>query len=556
LSRTRRAVGWALTGLAAVVVFLALVVPDQVTRLPAGTPVWRAFVRVPLEGLAAFVVLLMLPRRARGIAAGVLGAVLGVLTVLKVIDVGFFTALARSFDPVLDWPLFADGYRFVQDSFGHTGAIVALIVAVGAAVGVPVAMVFAVRRLAAVAARHRTASRRSLLVATVAWLALAVLGTSFVPGVYVASDAAVVLAQGSIGTVPAAIKDKRAFAAEAAADAFEDTAGDQLLTGLRGKDVIFTFVESYGRSAVQDPTLDTLVHAALSDGTKQLSTAGFAARSGWLTSPTAGGGSWLAHSTFQSGVWIDNQQRYRSLVSGDRLTLTSAFKKSGAWRTVGVEPGVTYAWPEGQFYGYDHVYDSHTLGYHGPAFSWATMPDQFTLKSFTDQEYKQPGRGPLMAEMTFVSSHTPWAPIPSLVGWDQVGDGSIYTQQHARARTTAEVWKDKDQIRGEYAKSITYSIDSLISWVRTYGDKNLVLVFLGDHQPAPVVVGDGASHDVPVTIVAHDPAVLDRVAAWNWTPGLEPQPAAPVWPMDEFRDRFLTAFGPAGDTTRPLSPPR
>ncbi|AGL17465.1 hypothetical protein [Actinoplanes sp. N902-109] len=556
MSRRRRAAAWALTGFAAVLVFLALVVPDQITRLPAGTALWRAFVRLPLEALAAFTVLLVLPQRWRRPVAGVLGAVLGLLTVLKIIDMGFFSALARSFDPVLDWPLFADGYRFVQDSFGTGGAIAALVLAVAAAVGVPAGMVLAMRRLAAAADRHRTAARRSLLVTTLAWPALALLGTSFVPGVYVASDTAVALARDSIGTVPAAIRDKKAFTAEAAADAYRATPGGQLLTGLRGKDVIVTFVESYGRSAVQDPTLNPLVHAALSAGTKQLGTAGFTARSGWLTSPTSGGGSWLAHSTFQSGVWIDNQQRYRSLVSGDRLTLTSAFAKTGAWRTVGVEPGVTYAWPEGQFYGYDQVYDSHTLGYHGPAFSWATMPDQFTLKSFTDQEYRRPGRGPLMAEMTFVSSHTPWAPIPQLIGWDQVGDGSVYTQQHAHAKTTAQVWSDKDQIRAEYAKSIVYSVDSLISWVRTYGDKNLVLVFLGDHQPAPVVVGDGASHDVPVTIVAHDPRVLDRVAGWNWSTGLEPAPDAPVWPMNEFRDRFLSAFGPAGNTSRPLSPPK
>jgi hypothetical protein len=59
------------------------------------------------------------------------------------------------------------------------------------------------------------------------------------------------------------------------------------------------------------------------------------------------------------------------------------------------------------------------------------------------------------------------------------------------------------------------------------------------------VVGATASHDVPISVVARDPAVLDRIAGWNWTAGLEPAPGAPVWPMSAFRDRFLTAFGPA-----------
>ena len=555
MSRPRRAAGWVVTGLAALVVFLALVVPDQVTRLPPGSSPWAALVRVPVEALAVAAVLLVLPARARALTAGVLGGVLGLLTVVKIVDVGFFKVLSRPFDPVLDWPLFADGYRFVEGSAGRAAAVAALVAALALAVAVPAAMVFAVRRLAAVAARHREAARASVAVMTVAWLVLAVEGASLVPGVYVASDSAVALARDSVLTVPQAIRDKRDFTAEVAADAFRDTPPEQLLSGLRRKDVVFSFIESYGRSAIEDPALGATVREALAKGTTELRQDGYAARSGFLTSPTAGGGSWLAHATLQSGVWINNEQRYRSLVAGDRLTLTGAFK-AGAWQTVGVEPGVTYAWPEGQFYGYDRVYDSHTLGYHGPVFGWGPVPDQFTLKAFTDAEYARAGRGPLMAEVTFVSSHTPWAPLPSLVDWDQLGDGSLYAAQHAAGEGAAQVWRDPVRVRAAYMQSIKYSVETLVSWVRTYGDENLVLVFLGDHQPASVVVGNQAGRDVPVTIVAHDPAVLDRVASWGWTDGLRPDPAAPVWRMDEFRDRFLTAFGTGSAAGRPLSPPR
>ena len=69
------------------------------------------------------------------------------------------------------------------------------------------------------------------------------------------------------------------------------------------------------------------------------------------------------------------------------------------------------------------------------------------------------------------------------------------------------------------------------------------MVFLGDHQPAPIVSGNNASHDVPVAIVAHDPKVLDRISGWGWDPGIHPSPEAPVWRMDAFRDRFLGAYG-------------
>ena len=80
--------------------------------------------------------------------------------------------------------------------------------------------------------------------------------------------------------------------------------------------------------------------------------------------------------------------------------------------------------------------------------------------------------------------------------------------------------------------------------METYGDDDLVLVLLGDHQPANIVSGEDADHDVPITLVTRDREVVDRIAGWQWQDGMRPSPDAPVWRMDSFRDRFLAAFGP------------
>ena len=107
-----------------------------------------------------------------------------------------------------------------------------------------------------------------------------------------------------------------------------------------------------------------------------------------------------------------------------------------------------------------------------------------------------------------------------------------------------QMWRDRTRIRNAYITTIRYSVSSIISYLQKYGDDNTVLVFLGDHQPAAVVSGENGSHDVPITIVAKDRTVLERVSSWGWTDGLKPGPQSPVWRMDSFRDRFLTAFGP------------
>jgi hypothetical protein len=535
----RRVVAGALSALAGVLVFAALVAPNQLGGLTPGS-----FVRIPVEALVGVALLLVLPVRVRRPAAALAGVALGLLTILKIIDMGFNAVLARPFNPVIDWPLVGAGLDFVTGSLGEIGAVCTVAAAVVLAVVLLVLMTMAALRLCGLVARRKIVAARTVTVFAAAWITCALLGTQIVPGVPLAGTSATALAYDHAVEVRAGLLDQQAFAQQVAADPFRNTPSDQLLTALRGKDVLFAFVESYGRSAVEDPDLAPQVDAVLGDGTRRLAAAGFSARSAFLTSSTSGGSSWLAHATFLSGLWVDNQQRYDTLISSNRLTLTSAFQRAN-WRTVAVMPGTTGDWPEGKFYGHEDVYNFEKLAYHGPDLGWATVPDQYTLAALRRSELAKPGHPPVMGEIATVSSHAPWPFIPPVIDWDEVGDGSVYTALAAGAGPRDAVWaKGTEAVRTAYRQSIEYSINTLVSYVEKYGDDNLVLVFLGDHQPLSLVTGEGASHDVPITIVARDKTVLDRISGWGWQDGLKPGPQAPVWRMDSFRDRFLTAFGP------------
>jgi len=117
-------------------------------------------------------------------------------------------------------------------------------------------------------------------------------------------------------------------------------------------------------------------------------------------------------------------------------------------------------------------------------------------------------------------------------------------------------WRDSATVRRLYGQSIQYSLQALVSWVATAAhDPNLVLVLLGDHQPSTTVSGAGANHQVPISVIASDPAVLARIDSWQWVHGLLPSRSAPVWRMDTFRNRFLDAFD-ASAAAVALSPPR
>jgi phosphatidylglycerophosphate synthase len=536
--RVRTSLAAGLTIGAILLVWIALVAPDHPSRLTLG-----AFVRLPLEGIVLVALALALPATGRRVLAWVVGPVVGLLVIVKVLDIGLYTAFDRPFDPIADWRYTGIGIETLGDSVGSRAAY---LVVAGVAVFVVVVLVLttlALRRLTRVAAGHRRWSLHAIVALGAVWVLCWVFGAQLVSSVPIASTSAAGLAVDEVRAVRAGIKDRAIFADEIRRDRFRNTPADQLLTGLRGKDVVVAFVESYGRVAVQDSSISPRVDALLDQGTEGLAAAGFHARSAFLTSPTFGGASWLAHSTLHSGVWVNRQWRYDQLFGSDRLTLSQAFKLAG-WRTVDYVPANDRDWPQESFYGYDKVYDQRNLGYVGPRFAFAPMPDQYVFLALQRLELAKRDRRPVFAEVDTVSSHAPWTRIPELIDWGDVGNGSVYNSMPVSEVSTAALWSDHDALRAAYGQSIEYSLNALLSFVEQYGDDDLVLVVLGDHQPSTIVTGlhPDLSHDVPISVIAHDPAVLDQIAGWGWEDGLRPSPQAPVWPMDSFRDRFLSAF--------------
>ena len=534
--QVRRAIGIAFTVAAVALVWAALVAPDQPNHIT-----FDAFARLPLEGLIVIALALVLPRNARRVLAWIVGPLLGALVVLKLLDVGFFTAFDRPFNPVEDWRYTSIGIETLRQSIGRTRAdlvVAGVVVVVVAALVLPT---LAVLRVTRVASGNRTVSTRAIAALAVVWALFWAVGAQLA-GEPIASTSAAELAMHEVRAVEAGLQDGARYAAAIRHDRYAHTPGNRLLTRLSGKDVLVVFDESYGKVAVQGSSFSPQVDATLAAGTRQLRAAGFSSASGWLTSPTFGGTSWLAHSTLQSGSWVDNQGRYDELMASNRFTLGDAFKRAG-WRIVDDIPSDNRPWRDGTaFYHFDKIYNRLNVGYHGPTYAYASMPDQYTYLALQRLELAKRHRKPLFAEIDTVSSHEPWTRIPPLISWSEVGDGSIYK--------TLPVDTTGSNDAGEgYGHSIVYSLQALLSYIENYGRKNLVVVMLGDHQPAHVVSGYGVDHDVPISIIAHDPSVFRQIAPWGWASGMRPSAHGPVWRMSAFRNRFLSAFGP-----RPTTP--
>ena len=101
------------------------------------------------------------------------GLLLGLLTVVKVLDMGFYASLDRPFDRVIDWRYLGSAVGLLHDSFGRAGGDLMLVVAGLVLVGAARRSCRSpLLRLTRVVARHRAASQRAVVALTVLWLAL------------------------------------------------------------------------------------------------------------------------------------------------------------------------------------------------------------------------------------------------------------------------------------------------------------------------------------------------------------------------------------------------
>ncbi len=513
---------------ALIAVFIALVIPNRISAISPMT-----FICLPLEILLLGLSLLMAGFSGwfiHMLSASLLGT--GIL--VKMADMAAYQTFGRPFNPVLDARFPADGLHLLQGSIGQTAAYLVTGLLLIMLLGIFMLSYFLIGRSQYLLKRSPKISSNLLLVGLCLWA----IG-SFANG-SMATKPFYDLVYSHVESIRSSSVDLKNFNNIVDTDPYANLTNEAIFAKLKGKDVLIVFIESYGRTVLDQADYAAHIRPILERGSADLAANGLIARSAYLTSPTYGGISWLAHGSLLSGLWINSQVRYDRLVMSKRPSLNKLFQRAG-WRTVAVQPAHTMDWPQGAYFGYDKIYASQDLGYQGQPFNWITMPDQYTLSAIQHLERKPGMRQSVMAEIALISSHAPWTPLPQMVTWDQVGDGSIFNQ--ARTGDTPEkVWQMTERIREQYRKSIEYALTNIMSYAITYGDENLVILVLGDHQPAPFVTEESNSHEVLVHLISRDAKVIEAIKDWRWSEGMLPAIDAPTLGMDKLRDRFIAAF--------------
>ena len=444
---------------------------------------------------------------------------------MTVLDLGFYEAFDRPFNPLTDPGYLGSGLDLLHASAGsrradrgpRSGSLLALVA--GAALLRVVGAAHAAYgpgRTAGVEPRGRRARPR---------LAGAGVGGAQVERRPGRGRTAASLVAGQVDQVRAELRDRAVFDQALTHDRYALTPGHDLLTRLRGKDVLVVFVESYGRVAVEDSWFAPQVDRTLDRADR-------APRPTRVPRPQRLAG--LAHlrrdqlarplhapvraldrlpAALRPGARQrpahPRLRRSRRPAGGpsatSRPTRTPGPRASGSTTTTGCTAPTTWG---------------------TPARAWATRgsPTSTPCSAFDDlelQPHRRPGDG---RDRPRLEPH----PLDPAAPAGAVGHASA-TARSTTACTSAGVTSSLSTLRppprpAGPLRPVDPLLAAVAGRVRAPRPRQEPGHGRARRPPAALaaVSGNGASHDVPISLIAHDPAVLRQISGWGWTPGLQP----------------------------------
>jgi hypothetical protein len=292
---------------------------------------------------------------------------------------------------------------------------------------------------------------------------------------------------------------------------------------LQRPNIYLIFVESYGSVLYKRAHFEEAYRELMQGMQARLEEEGWASVTALSTSPTWGGGSWMAYTSVEFGLRIASQPQFlavRDRYAREPYPSLGRYLQSQGYRYVRLSPIQRRMDEEDArlnhaLYGPDRWLKFPDLDYVGPLYGWGpSPPDQYSLhkaRELLGDEAAQP----LFLVYLTQNSHYPWAPLPELkADWRALNDPDTPSPP-----PIGEPIPHRDNIK-HYREAIRYQWAMLSAFIlSTPPDENAIFVLVGDHQP-PRVSRRADGFETPIHIIARDEAFLNRFQTYGFEPGL------------------------------------
>ncbi|MEL6257109.1 MAG: sulfatase-like hydrolase/transferase, partial [Bacteroidota bacterium] len=285
--------------------------------------------------------------------------------------------------------------------------------------------------------------------------------------------------------------------------------------------IIIASLESYGAIINELPELRDFFGPKLVEEGKLLEEAGWYSSTILSKAPRISGGSWLSHSSFLYGIFINEFAIYESLMNNPVFekyqSLLHVLKDKG-YANYYVNPLGGYDmsrinWDQIQrMFAADEIINDEAINYQGKRTGSMgdSSPDQYGFR-FAFDRIQKAGTDPW--SMFFISnnSHYSWlSPKNVEENWRNLNKGS-HSYEQTEAGSTALLQKYKD--------SINYQLDIFLQFLQQEDPENTVLVLFGDHQPPAITTKDSTFHS-PIHIIARDKEFVKGFKKYGFREGL------------------------------------
>lgn len=319
---------------------------------------------------------------------------------------------------------------------------------------------------------------------------------------------------------------------------------DRALSALQKRDVMLMFLESHGAVLYDNPSYAARVADSLNHLERSIESSGRYAVSAFFRSATIGGASDLAHLSLLSGIDLSDPRRHDLLVTTQRPTLLTVFKRAG-YDIHALYHSVYWDWRERSYYGFDTYLSGPDLGYTGPEFGFWKIPDQYAIARYAQLHPRTAGGKPRITVFSTMSTHFPFVPVPPYQpDWQRLLGPEPFEPEAARQAQKQPVnWLNMGP---DYVRTVNYAHTWLSDWFLQPEGREVVYLLIGDHQPTSNIAGEGASWDVPVYIVSRDARLLDAFREQGFSDGMRPRQRPPLGGLNDLTAYLLKAFGQDG----------